>query len=197
MSDIDYTLQIAALFLLLLWRIYWHITETQAEDEKPKTKETVSFFHKKNLSKIVTIGAFLPVTLQLLGFELFPLPQENQLVQYLGLLIVFIGWVLSIKGRHDLGTNWARCYDYQVKEKQKLVTSGIYKYIRHPIYSGIVLMFIGGELIVQSYLLIAYVLLYAGAYIQATWEEKLLVKHFGKEYSSYMKRSKRFIPFVI
>lgn len=197
MQDSDITLQITALFLLLLWRLYWDITEKRAEFEKPKKKEKVPFFHKKNISMIVTIGAFFPVVLQLLGFTILPFPQENQIIQYLGLLLVFVGWIVSIRGRHDLGNNWARSYDFQVKEKQQLVTSGIYSYIRHPIYSGILLMFIGGELIVQSYLLIVYVLLYAGAYVQATWEEKLLVKHFGSEYASYMKRTKRFIPYVI
>ncbi len=197
MFDLGFLLQIAAIILLIIWRFYWHVTEQSTERSKPKTKESYSFFHKKNLSKILTIGAFIPVTFQLLGLSLFPFTTEYALLQLAGFGIVLVGWLIAIRGRYDLGTNWARSYDYQVKEKQELVTSGIYKYIRHPIYSGIALMFIGSELIVQSYMVIVYILLYIGAYIQASWEEKLLIKHFGQKYINYMKSSKRFIPWIV
>lgn len=196
MSDIGTSLQYATLFLLVLWRLYWDITEKRAEREKPRKREEMSLFHKKNLSMFVTIGAFLPVVFQLVGLEILPFAFENQLIQLLGFGLVLAGWIISIRGRYDLGTNWARSYNYQIKEKQQLITTGIYKYIRHPIYSGIMLMFIGSELIVQSYLVFVYVLLFYGAYKQARWEETLLVSHFGNEYKNYMKQSKMFLPFL-
>lgn len=197
MANTELWLRIAVIGLLTLWRFYWHYTEKQADHEKPKKKEKLPFFHKKNASKLITLSVFIPVTLQLLGVELLPFAQEYLWLQLAGLLLVFSGWLLSIRGRHDLGTNWARSYEYQVKEEQELVTTGIYKYVRHPIYSGIVLMFIGSELIVQSYLVFAYVLIYIAAYMQALWEERLLINHFGAKYKNYMTTSKRFIPFVI
>lgn len=197
MATIELWLRILAIALLTAWRVYWSYTEKHADREKPKKKEKLPLLHKKNASKLVTISVFIPVALQLLGLELLPFPQEYLWLQIAGLGIVFCGWVLSVRGRHDLGTNWARNYDFQVKEKQELVTTGIYKYVRHPIYGGIALMFIGGEMIVQSYLLFAYLFIYIAAYIQATWEEQLLLNHFGEKYKTYMKTSKRFIPFVI
>jgi protein-S-isoprenylcysteine O-methyltransferase Ste14 len=197
MQDLGLWLQIATIVLLTIWRFYWHITEKHAEMDKPRKQENIPLFHKKNLSKFLIIGAFILVAVQLFGLEILPFPSENPSMQMVGFLIVFAGWSLSMKGRYDLGTNWEKCYDYQVKNEQELVTSGVYKYVRHPIYSGIALMFIGGELIVQSYLVFAYLLLYYAAYMQAKWEEALLIKHFGNKYKEYMKRSKRFIPFVI
>lgn len=197
MGNPELWLRIIAVSLLTIWRFYWDYTEKLADRVKPKKEEKLPLFHKKNASKLVTISVFIPVVLQLLGLEILPFAQEYIWMQFVGLGIVICGWLLSVRGRHDLGTNWARSYDFQVKEKQELVTSGIYKYVRHPIYGGIALMFIGGELIVQSYLVFAYLLIYIAAYIQATWEEKVLIKHFGSKYKTYMKTSKRFIPFVI
>jgi protein-S-isoprenylcysteine O-methyltransferase Ste14 len=196
MQDLGSTLQYSTLFLLILWRLYWDITEKRAEHEKPKKREKVKLLHKKNLSMIITFGAFLPVTFQLVGFEILPFPKEYAWMQMAGFGLVLLGWLISVRGRHDLGTNWARSYNYQIKDKQELVTSGVYKYIRHPIYSGIMFMFIGSELIVQSYLVLAYLLLYYGVFLQTKWEETLLIEHFGKAYKVYMGKTKRLIPFI-
>lgn len=196
MTDPTLQLQILALSLFFLWRLYWEITERQANAALPKKREKRPLFHKRSLSKLVSFCVFVPVVLQLFNFSLLPFPERYLWLQYAGLGLVVTGFLVSIRGRQDLGVNWARSYDFQVKDKQQLVTSGIYKYIRHPIYSGLLLMFIGSELIVQSYLILLYLFIVFAAYIQAGWEERLLVKHFGNEYSSYMKRTKRFIPFI-
>lgn len=194
--DIGIWLQVGAIIFLILWRFYWHFTEQKAEKEKPKKNKNYAFFHKNNAIKLITLATFIPVSLQLLGLTILPFAEKHLWLQVLGFFLVAAGWFISVRGRHDLGTNWARSYDYQVKDKQELVTTGIYKYIRHPIYSGIALMFLGSELIVQSYMVYIYLLIYIAAYIQASWEEKLLISHFGEKYSTYMKRSKRFIPFL-
>ena len=196
MFDSGELLRWATLLLLIMWRIYWHVTEVASESEKPIQKEKLPFFHKKNVSKYVVLAAFGIAGVQLAGVSLVPMPEESQVMQVIGFIFAVIGITVSIIGRHNLGTNWARCYDYQVKQKQDLVTHGIYRFIRHPVYAGISLFLIGAELVVQSYFVFPYLLLFLGAYIQARWEEQLLIQHFGNQYKSYMTHTKRFIPYV-
>jgi protein-S-isoprenylcysteine O-methyltransferase Ste14 len=194
MVDFDPIFRTATIILLIVWRVYWHVSELKTEREKPIQKKSLPFI--RQLSMAVVYAAFGVVGVQLLGISLFALPQKIVVLQLLGFLLVLTGFVVSIKGRQDLGTNWARCYDYQVKHKQTLVTYGIYRFIRHPLYSGIALLLIGAELLMQSYLVIPYLFLFLGANQQAKWEEQLLIKHFGDQYRDYMKRTKRLLPFI-
>jgi protein-S-isoprenylcysteine O-methyltransferase Ste14 len=185
-----------AFALLGIWRIYWFVSEQKAEKEKPKEGQMKSIVSKRAASKFITLLAFGVVGVQLLGVSLFEMPVKSLTVQILGFLLVILGLGIAAIGRYSLGANWANCYEYQVKRKQELVTTGIYHYIRHPLYIGIFLFYIGGELLVQSYLVYIYMFALLGANKQAKWEEKLLIEHFGDQYRRYMKRTKRFIPFV-
>jgi protein-S-isoprenylcysteine O-methyltransferase Ste14 len=186
-----------AFFLLVVWRIYWYISGREAQRIRPKTEKRLPVFHIRNLSKYITMLAFGIVGVQLLGAPLVLFPVRVPLLDLVGFLFVLVGLGVACLGRYALGTNWSNCYEYQVKRKQELVTNGIYSYIRHPLYAGIALFFIGSELIVQSYLLFPYLLAFLAAYRQGKWEEVLLEHHFGETYRDYKKRTKMLIPFVI
>lgn len=196
MEDIGRILGYISFVLLGVWRVYWFVTGQRADREKPRSSESSAFFSKRNLSKIIVLAAFGVVGVQLLGVSLFEMPIKSLWQQVLGFLLVVIGLGIAVIGRYNLGTNWANCYEYQVKPKQELVTKGIYAYIRHPLYAGISLFLIGSELVVQSYLFYVYCFVFLGANQQAKWEEELLLRKFGDTYKSYMKRTKRFIPFL-
>jgi protein-S-isoprenylcysteine O-methyltransferase Ste14 len=78
-----------------------------------------------------------------------------------------------------------------------LITSGVYRFIRHPLYASLILLALGAFLKDPSPLgvfLAAVVSL--GAFVTARIEERFNLKRFGDAYREYMERSKRFIPFV-
>lgn len=189
-------LEILTFLFFAAWRIYWSITERQTYKEKPLTKQHIPLFDKKRISRYFTwiTGAVLASQL-LFNVQIWPM-DSNYSVQVFGFLLVIVGLGAAVRARLDLGNNWANAYEYQVKKKQELVTSGIYKYIRHPIYSGVVTAAIGAELVAQSYLFIVFLTFAWGGYKQAKLEEKLLIEHFGDAYRKYMKYSKMFIPFL-
>jgi protein-S-isoprenylcysteine O-methyltransferase Ste14 len=83
-----------------------------------------------------------------------------------------------------------------VKENPELVTSGPYAYVRHPIYTGVLLAIAGSLLLAGPWALVAVML--PGAYFvwSARQEEKIMEKEFPSEYPAYKKRSKMLIPFV-
>lgn len=81
-------------------------------------------------------------------------------------------------------------------QNAKLITSGPYKYVRHPMYSGLILVSLGFLFNYFSVVRLAVFLLFlADIYIKMNYEEKLLEKHF-EEYKAYKKKTKRIIPFI-
>lgn len=84
----------------------------------------------------------------------------------------------------------------EVAEGGKLVTNGIYKFIRHPMYLGLILVSIS---LVLDYLtffrIILFDLLVLNQILKLNYEEKLLEKHF-KDYPEYKKGTKKLIPFI-
>ena len=82
------------------------------------------------------------------------------------------------------------------KVDAELVTSGPYRYIRNPIYSGLILAAIGTAVAVSWYWLVAVV--FMGAYFaySATVEEHIMERLFPNEYPAYKRSTKMLIPFV-
>ncbi len=194
--SIDLVLRIATVLIFFFWWLYWKITEKEADREKPKIISEGSHFNRNKIMRVFLGSVQLILILQLLGVSILLMPHANVIIQLVGFLFVVIGVAVSVAARKTLGTNWVHAAEYQVKKKQELVTSGIYAYIRHPIYVGLFFAFIGGELVAKSYLVFGCLLLIAGAYQQMKLEETLLLSHFGEAYKKYMKRTKMFLPFL-
>ena len=193
MTTLDLVLRVATFTLLFLRVIYWLKTADQANMEKPKHTEYKSSQKMKDYI-LYLLWALLGI--QLLGLSLFPFPYTLA-VQFVGFVMAFGGVVVSVMGRRELGVNWAHGGEYQVKNDQELVTTGIYHYIRHPIYLGVMLAYGGGQIVAGSYLSIVFLILFTySSIVQAQKEEKLLLQHFGQEYEHYMRKTKMLIPYI-
>ncbi len=83
----------------------------------------------------------------------------------------------------------------EVRDKPGVVTSGVFAYCRHPVYFGSILLFVGLSILAWSLLAfgICIIIIIFYEYV-ATYEEKLLVKQFGQEYSDYQKKVSKWIP---
>lgn len=193
---LDFVIRLLTLILFIYWQFYWIITEKVADKEKPKSPMTRQIWFLRKASSGI-IGIVLG--LQLFALPILPLPLSPLVLyslQIIGFALVVTGVSVAISARRALGTNWAHAYEYQIKQKHELVTDGIYGSIRHPIYTGLMLGILGGELVVGSYLVFGVILLALFGYIQAKREEKLLTSHFGESYKHYMKRTKMFFPYL-
>ena len=104
------------------------------------------------------------------------------------------GLVLVIQSRRALGRNWSS--EVVVQEKHELIEKGPYAYIRHPLYSGFLLMFMGVALYYgpdedDN----ASLRCFFGFYLKSQMEEHLLAKTFPA-YSEYKRRTKALVPFI-
>lgn len=179
-----------ALVLFGIRFVYWKVTEVKADREKPRKDSAYSS------KRIYTTLLTFIILLQVIGVDILPFAQ-NIIVQGFGLLLVIVGFVISMEARRAIGINWTHAAEYQIKKNHELVTKSVYAYIRHPIYAGIFLSVIGIELILSSYLVL--VLLFIAIPVmqyQAHLEETILTKHFGEQYKAYKKRTRRFLPFL-
>jgi len=112
----------------------------------------------------------------------------------IGLAIFLLGLALAAWARVYLGRNWGTAMSE--KADPELVTTGPYRTIRHPIYSGIILAMIGTAVAVSFFWLIPAVLLGAYCLYSAVMEERYMARLFPDAYPRYKKSTKMLIPFV-
>jgi len=116
----------------------------------------------------------------------------NEIVQIVGLTLVIGGNITLYLAYHELGIYWSYPID-GIKKRKKLVTSGIYGKIRHPVYLSFNLFCIGFIMILLDWLLlILYIIGAFGLYFQAIDEEKILLEYFEEEYVNYKLYTGRF-----
>lgn len=113
----------------------------------------------------------------------------------IGTLIVFSGLGFAVWARVHIGRNWGM--PMTVKEEPELVTSGPYRFVRHPIYTGILTAVVGTALAINLLALAVAALLTVFFLYSATVEERNLHTIFPDTYPAYRARTKMLIPFVI
>lgn len=169
--------------------------------KKSKEAEVLSA-NNTVMDKISLFLVFLGTLLILLIYIFTPFLDfaDYRLPLWLGVIGISIClysiWLFYLSHR-DLGENWF--VDLKIREKHKLVSEGIYKYIRHPMYAAIWLSVIGQALILQNYIaglsgLAAFGLLY---FLRVRREEEMMIKSFGDEYREHAKRTGRIFPKIL
>lgn len=188
--SVDLVLRIITIGLLMTLGFYWKLSEKGTSIGKQKNKSRFA-----SLEKILIYTAELFVVLNVLGLTI--LRFENLLIKLIGILLVIAGSMIATAGRYALGKNWTQCYEYQIKRNHQLVRDGIYKYVRHPIYGGILLGVTGSLMVAETYIFIpVFVLAFYILRSFAQREERLLAKGFGKKYTDYMKKTKMLMPLI-
>lgn len=117
-------------------------------------------------------------------------------VGLVGLSLSISGAVIACWSRFLLGRNWS--LSVQRKEHHELIQTGLYKKIRHPVYTGLLLLFTGNALIVGDYrAIVAVAVVCASFWFKIRKEEQLMTTIFGEQYTAYKKRTKALIPFLL
>ena len=143
---------------------------------------------------LLTVGGSLIIALYFGygGFERLP-----DWLFYPGIFLMLLGvalrqWAIAVLGRFF-------SLNVQVVEDHQVVDKGPYRLVRHPSYTGLLITFIGISLAVQSLgaLLVLLAVFTVSFGYRIRVEEKTLLSELGESYASYMKRTKRLIPYLI
>ncbi|MBC3842909.1 isoprenylcysteine carboxylmethyltransferase family protein [Streptacidiphilus sp. 4-A2] len=118
----------------------------------------------------------------------------NPWLEGIGLALFAAGLALAVWARVYIGRNWGT--PMSRKADPELVTSGPYRWVRHPIYSGITLAMIGTAVGLSPFWLLAVVLLGGYFVYSATREERYLEQRFPDAYPAYKRSTRMLIPFV-
>jgi len=178
---------------LILHKLLWEVVKKRDSSSIRHRHFELSF---KSLIKFVKIIILIFLVIQTLFLDLFPISGQPIGLRIIGTTIYFVGLAMALIARLQLGKNWVNIEDGQVLSGQSLITDGIYKYIRHPIYTGDIFLLIGLELALNSWLVLGIFVPLLVAIRQALAEEALLSQVFP-DYNAYCRRTKRFIPFIL
>lgn len=112
----------------------------------------------------------------------------------MGVIISIYGLYLFWLTHKTLGANWSPLLE--VRKEHKLITTGIYKHIRHPMYTAIFLFTVGLGLISANFmvLLLPVITFSILCYIRIGDEEGMMVSWFGDEYILYKRNTGKFFP---
>jgi protein-S-isoprenylcysteine O-methyltransferase Ste14 len=120
---------------------------------------------------------------------------SNALVRSIGVALCALGIALAIWARAILGRNWGM--PMSLKENPELVTSGPYARIRHPIYTGVLIAWLGTSLAIGAILLIPFVMFGAYFIYSATKEEETMTRQFPDVYPDYKRQTNMLVPFLL
>lgn len=111
----------------------------------------------------------------------------------LAIVLVIAGLGFSVWARVHLAGNWSATVT--VKEGHELVRSGPYKYVRHPIYTGILIAILGSVVLIGRWnALIGFALVAASFVIKLRIEERFMAEQFGDAYQLYKKEVAALVP---
>jgi len=172
--------------LMVVWVVMWFGMK--------RAKKRESWGERAQYSVLVILGFFLLFG-RLRNWEWLNdrlLPDVVQ-VWVAGLLLTALGVGIAIWARLNLGSNWSGTVT--LKAGHELVRKGPYRWIRHPIYTGILLGMVGTAMIkghLRGWIGVALVLV--AFYIKARREEKFLREEFGAGFEEHAKKTGMFLP---
>ena len=114
-------------------------------------------------------------------------------VAAIGVAFTWIGIAIALWARWHLGQYWSA--RITLKEDHKLIRTGPYAHLRHPIYSGLILAAIGGALAIDKWRCVAgVVFIVLGYWMKAKKEEALLAAQFGEAFQEHCQHAGFLIP---
>jgi protein-S-isoprenylcysteine O-methyltransferase Ste14 len=179
--------------LWLIWLAYWRIS---ASDVKPVQRHESSGSRAAHLLPLLIAALLLWWPDHPDGGWLFSRilpPTESGF--WIGALLTAAGLGLSAWARVHLGRNWSATVT--VKQGHELIRTGPYARVRHPIYTGVVLAFVGTAIAVGEWRGVLAVAIETVAFARKLrLEERWMSETFGEDYRGYRARTAALIPFI-
>ena len=181
------------LFAILLWLIalirgYYLLRFGLRPMQTQKRREWYDWAAEIGAYSVAVVGA-LYVTMG----ERTPLSfGDDEFWRACGLVIVAAGTLLFWLSHRNLAQQWS--WNIGLRDDHQIVRRGLYRFVRHPMYTAIGLWLIGAPLVTQSWLGLIPLVGLPALYRRARVEEALLTQTFGADYEAYRKETGMFLP---
>jgi protein-S-isoprenylcysteine O-methyltransferase Ste14 len=181
---------------LIAWSIIRQPFHRRAK--KVGVRKSLLDWRERGLLGIAFLGLLVvPAIYALTGFPASLDRPFIPLIAWLGLAPLAAALWLFRRSHVDLGRNWS--ITLQVREQHALVKTGVYRLIRHPMYSSFFLLGLAQMLLLPNWLagiagIIGAAVLFAFRVLR---EEQMMLESFGDEYRVYMTHTKRIVPWLI
>lgn len=179
-----HTLKIAIAIVWIVFWVYW-LASAFGVKEGRADRRRVPLNGVSALAVIVLLRVFRGGSLTV----------DSPVLEAIGAVVFVSGLALAIWARIQLGRNWGM--PMTQKAEPELVTSGPYRWVRHPIYTGLLVGLLGTALATNLIGLIIVAVLGGYFYYSASVEEKNLIATFPTAYPAYRSSTKMLIPFVL
>ncbi len=161
---------------------------------KVNKKKSVKQIFLDQTALVVSIIPIVGISLPIIEYY-FVKDTVNPIISGIGALTILSGFIISFFANKEIGENWSASIEKD--SSQKLITSGIYSYVRHPLYFSGIIIFMGTIIYFQSWWSSTVLL---PCFLLINWrlkyEEDNLILLFGNEYREYMRKTKKIIPFL-
>lgn len=171
----------------VVWILFWGYWLVSAAGSKDGTRMRLT------RSPVLLSGMLAIVLLAI--FHTTGLAVDSPVARAVGVVLLLSGLGFAVWARLHLGLNWGM--PMTRKDEPELVTSGPYRLVRHPIYSGILLGMLGTTLATNGYWAVGVIVMGIYFIYGAKVEERLMVDDFPDAYPRYRASTKMLIPFVL
>jgi protein-S-isoprenylcysteine O-methyltransferase Ste14 len=178
--------------LWVAWAAYWWLMARNVKTTARRESLASRLTHvlPLTLAAILFANGHLPVPA--LNRSLIP---QTPISFTIGAVLTAAGLLFAVWARQVIGRNWSA--SVTVKQDHALVTSGPYAWVRHPIYTGLMVALIGSAValgLVRA--AIAVLIALAAISYKLRVEERVMLEQFGATYRAYSARVPRLIPFI-
>ena len=178
-----------------LWSILWLVLSRNVKVTAQRQATLPRLF---NIALLVIAAVLLAVPhVPVPGLEARLLPDTQwRFWVGLGAALTFVGLLFTVWARIYLGRNWSGVA--AVKADHELITGGPYHWVRHPIYSGLALAFVGMAIAVGEWRGVLSIALALIAIVQRMFvEERFMRQQFGSAYDTYARQVRALVPGLI
>ena len=190
---------LVARIVFLLGIVAWYVIRYpfQRRAKRLGVARSVGGTRDRILLVIAALGQFLvPAIYAVSGQPAFADYRFSAVQAGLGVIVLIAALALFRVTHKQLGRNWS--ISLETREQHKLVTDGLYAWVRHPMYSSFILSAVAQVLLLQNWIagpvgLVAIAILF---FMRVPREEQVMVETFGEEYRDYMRRTARIVPWI-
>lgn len=177
--------------LWVAWIIYWWVSSLRVKTVVRKEPAWSRLAHGLPLS-IAAILLIMHSPDNWLGRSVLPWHDGSR--YDIGLVMAAAGLAFSVWARVTLGRNWSAAVT--VKEQHQLIVEGPYRFVRHPIYTGVLLAFLGTALAQNEWRsALAFVLVWLSLWRKWRLEERFMRETFGDAYVKYRASTPAVVPY--